>query len=138
LWLKAHLVSTIHARVPTGVEPAHLPGSHGDTGVAHRRGGSRSRDQTSAMIAKRAFDLLMAAVALVILSPLLLLVAAWIKHDSSGPVIFRQQRVGRWGRPFEILKFRSMHMGNDGPEITVSGDARITPSGLVLRRFKLD
>jgi lipopolysaccharide/colanic/teichoic acid biosynthesis glycosyltransferase len=90
------------------------------------------------MIAKRIFDATVAAIALVMLSPVLLVIAAWIKSDSAGPVIFRQQRVGRFGKPFDILKFRSMRVANDGPKITVSGDSRITRSGHVLRKYKLD
>ena len=90
------------------------------------------------MIVKRIFDAAVSGVALILLSPLLAIVAVWIKTDSPGPVIFRQQRVGRRGIPFDILKFRSMRATNDGPKITVSGDTRITNSGKFLRKYKLD
>jgi len=89
---------------------------------------------------KRAFDLLGAAAALLLLSPLLLVLALVIKLDSPGPVFFRQERVGRHGRPFRIHKFRTMVA--DAPQrglaITVGADPRITRSGAWLRRTRLD
>ena len=90
---------------------------------------------------KRVFDLLLAAAGLLLLWPVLLLIAAWIKLDSPGPVFFRQERVGRHGRPFRIHKFRTMATqrgGTAGPQLTVGADARITRAGAVLRRYKLD
>lgn len=91
-------------------------------------------------MSKRAFDLLGAALALVLLSPLLLLLALAIRFDSPGPVFFRQERVGRFGRPFRIHKFRTMVAGAErlGPPLTVGADARITRSGRWLRRTRLD
>ncbi len=91
-------------------------------------------------MAKRAFDLLCAGVGLLLLSPLLLGIALWIKLDSPGPVFFRQQRVGRFGVPFRIHKFRSMvdAAPQGGPQITVGADPRITRAGRFLRRTKLD
>ena len=89
---------------------------------------------------KRLFDLLGAAVALLLLSPLLLVLAVLIKLDSPGPVFFRQERVGRFGRPFRIHKFRTMVV--DAPQrglaLTVGADPRITRSGRWLRRTRLD
>ena len=89
---------------------------------------------------KRAFDLLGAAVALVLLAPLLAAIALWIKLDSPGPVLFRQQRVGRHGRPFAIRKFRTMvaDAPRRGPQLTIGDDPRITRAGAFLRRAKLD
>lgn len=89
---------------------------------------------------KRWFDLLVATVGLVLLSPLLFLVACAIVIDSGWPVFFRQERVGRAGHPFRILKFRTMSSrpGSPGPAITVSGDSRVTRIGRLLRRAKLD
>ncbi|MEO8807259.1 MAG: sugar transferase [Burkholderiaceae bacterium] len=89
---------------------------------------------------KRLFDLLGAGVGLVLLSPLLLSIALWIKLDSRGPVFFRQQRVGRFGALFRIHKFRSMREDAPlvGPQITVGADPRITRAGHFLRRTKLD
>lgn len=89
---------------------------------------------------KRLFDVLGAAVGLVLLSPLLIGIALWIKLDSRGPVFFRQHRVGRYGEPFQIHKFRSMREDAPlvGPQITVGADPRITRAGRFLRRTKLD
>jgi lipopolysaccharide/colanic/teichoic acid biosynthesis glycosyltransferase len=91
-------------------------------------------------MAKRLFDLLGAAVALLLLAPLLLAIAIWIKLDSPGPVMFRQQRVGRHGRLFAIHKFRTMvaEAPERGPRLTVGDDPRITRAGIVLRRSKFD
>ncbi len=89
-------------------------------------------------MAKRLFDLLGAALALLLLSPLLALVALAIRLDSSGPVFFRQQRVGRHGVLFQIHKFRTMQADAPGPQITVAHDHRITRVGHVLRHYRLD
>jgi lipopolysaccharide/colanic/teichoic acid biosynthesis glycosyltransferase len=91
-------------------------------------------------MAKRLFDLAFAVVTLVLLSPILLVVALWIRLDSPGPVLFRQCRVGLGGREFEILKFRTMRIDAErlGPQITVGADTRITRSGQWLRKYKLD
>ena len=89
---------------------------------------------------KRLFDVLVSAAGLLLLSPLLAGIALWIKLDSRGPVFFRQQRVGRYGVPFHIHKFRSMRedAALAGPQITIGADPRITRAGHVLRRTKLD
>jgi lipopolysaccharide/colanic/teichoic acid biosynthesis glycosyltransferase len=91
-------------------------------------------------MAKRAFDLLVTAAALLLLAPLLAAIALWIKLDSPGPVLFRQRRVGRHGRPFAIHKFRTMvaDAPQRGPPLTVGNDPRITRAGAFLRRSKLD
>ena len=89
---------------------------------------------------KRFLDFTAAAVGLLLLAPLLLLVALLIRLDTRGPVFFRQVRVGRYGQPFRIFKFRTMVNGrvSAGPLLTVEGDARITRVGNFLRRTKLD
>ncbi|MFM2447993.1 MAG: hypothetical protein RIS44_443 [Pseudomonadota bacterium] len=89
---------------------------------------------------KRLFDLAVASVALLLLAPLLLLLAMWIKLDSPGPALFRQERVGRGGRLFRIRKLRTMthDPSHEGPGITVGKDERITRAGQFLRRSKLD
>jgi lipopolysaccharide/colanic/teichoic acid biosynthesis glycosyltransferase len=89
-------------------------------------------------MAKRLFDVLLSALGLLLLAPLLLLIALWVKLDSPGPVFFRQERVGRHGRAFLIHKFRSMRVDNAGLQITVGADPRITRSGHFLRASKLD
>jgi lipopolysaccharide/colanic/teichoic acid biosynthesis glycosyltransferase len=90
-------------------------------------------------MSKRLFDLLAAGAGLVLLAPLLLLVAAWIKLDSPGPVFFRQQRIGRHGVPFSIFKFRTMRQSSgEQPQLTVGQDRRITGAGSFLRHYKID
>jgi lipopolysaccharide/colanic/teichoic acid biosynthesis glycosyltransferase len=96
-------------------------------------------DSLSGTLSKRLFDLLAAGAGLVLLAPLLLGVALWVKLDSTGPVLFRQVRVGRHGVPFEIYKFRTMADRPDGgPQLTVGQDARVTRAGRFLRRYKVD
>lgn len=89
---------------------------------------------------KRTFDIAASALGLLILSPLFLVLAVWIKCDSHGPVFYRQVRVGRHNRDFRLFKFRSMRPGADsGSLITIGGrDPRITRSGYIIRRYKLD
>ena len=89
---------------------------------------------------KRLFDILLSGLGLVIISPLLLIVAIWIKLDSPGPIFYRQVRVGRYNKDFRIFKFRSMRIGSDkGSLVTIGGrDPRITRSGYFIRKFKID
>jgi lipopolysaccharide/colanic/teichoic acid biosynthesis glycosyltransferase len=89
-------------------------------------------------VAKRLFDLLGSALALLLLAPLLLAVAAWIKLDTPGPVFYRQVRVGRHGVPFRIHKFRTMRDEAGGLPLTVGADPRITRAGAWLRRTRVD
>jgi lipopolysaccharide/colanic/teichoic acid biosynthesis glycosyltransferase len=89
----------------------------------------------------RAFDIAIAALALAVLSPLLLIAAAAIKLGSRGPVLYRQRRVGLRGEEFEMLKLRTMVQGSDpvgvGTVVT-RDDPRVTAAGRVLRRTSLD
>ena len=89
---------------------------------------------------KRAIDLVAAVVGLLLLWPVFLVVAVLVKAEDGGPVLFKQERIGRLGRPFRILKFRTMTVDapSRGPAITTQGDARITRVGAFLRRAKLD
>ncbi|MCF2604313.1 sugar transferase [Parabacteroides distasonis] len=89
---------------------------------------------------KRLFDIVASCIWLIVLSPLLLAVAIWIKLDSKGPVFYRQVRVGRYNKDFRIFKFRSMRMGSDkGSLVTIGGrDPRVTRSGYFIRKYKLD
>jgi len=89
---------------------------------------------------KRLFDVLASGVGLIVLSPLFLILAIWIKLDSKGPVFYRQVRVGRNNKDFRIFKFRSMRVGADkGSLVTIGGhDSRITRSGYFIRKFKFD
>src|SRR5690348_4354192 len=90
--------------------------------------------------AKRSIDIVGSAAGLTLLLPFLIAIAFMIKLDSPGPVLFRQQRVGRNGRPFRIFKFRSMvsDASRAGRALTVRADPRITRIGAFLRRTKLD
>ncbi len=89
-------------------------------------------------MSKRLFDLFFAVFGLLVLWPLFVVVAILIVFDDGFPVFFRQERVGRFGKPFKIWKFRTMKVQNDGPQITVFGDCRITNIGKFLRHYKID
>jgi lipopolysaccharide/colanic/teichoic acid biosynthesis glycosyltransferase len=91
------------------------------------------------IVLKRAFDLVTSSLGLVALSPILVAIAVTVKLSSSGPVFFRQERIGRNFVPFRIFKFRTMKVC-DRPEslITIKGDPRVTPFGRFLRGTKLD
>lgn len=89
---------------------------------------------------KRIFDVIASGLGLLVLSPLFLILAIWIRMDSKGPVFYRQVRVGRYNKDFKIFKFRSMRVGSDkGSLVTIGGhDPRITRSGYFIRKFKFD
>lgn len=89
---------------------------------------------------KRAFDILVAGLALVAFLPLLVLIGTAIWMESEGPILFRQQRTGLNGRPFRIYKFRTMRVMEDGADLrqAVRGDSRVTPLGALLRKLSLD
>lgn len=89
---------------------------------------------------KRLFDLVASGLGFLVLAPLLLVVALAIKLESPGPVFFRQERVGQFGKPFFIHKFRTMvtNAERNGLQITVGEDARVTRVGAVVRKYKLD
>ena len=89
---------------------------------------------------KRLFDITASGLGLLVLSPLFLVLALWIKLDSPGPVFYRQVRVGRGNKDFRLFKFRSMRVGSDKKGlITVGGhDPRVTRSGYYIRKYKLD
>lgn len=91
-------------------------------------------------MSKRIFDWLASTCGLLVLSPVLLALALWIKLDSPGPVFFRQERVGKGGRLFRIHKFRTMVTDAEwiGLQITVGADARVTRVGQWLRKYKMD
>lgn len=89
---------------------------------------------------KRLFDITFSGLALVLLSPVLLVIALLVKTSSAGPIFFRQERIGRHGKPFKIIKFRSMFCDAEklGPQLSSATDPRITPIGRFLRRTRLD
>src|SRR5262245_22953311 len=91
-------------------------------------------------LVQRIFDLAIAIPLSLILLPFFIAMMIWIKLDSRGPAFFRQRRVGRFGRPFQIFKFRSMIVDAEyaGAQITIGRDPRITRCGHLLRKYKLD
>jgi lipopolysaccharide/colanic/teichoic acid biosynthesis glycosyltransferase len=91
-------------------------------------------------MSKRIFDLLASTLGLLVLAPVFVLLAVWIKLDSPGPVFFRQERVGLGGKLFRIHKFRTMVIDAEslGLQITVGADVRVTRVGEWLRQYKLD
>ena len=91
------------------------------------------------MLMKKILDKTAAFFGLLVLSPVLVVVTILIRLKMpGGPVIFRQQRVGRHGKLFTIYKFRTMTTGHQGSSVSFAGDARITPLGAVLRKYKID
>ncbi|HRF81281.1 MAG TPA: sugar transferase, partial [Flavobacteriales bacterium] len=89
---------------------------------------------------KRAIDICASALALVVLSPVYLILAIGVKLSSPGPVFFWQERIGKHGRPFRIVKFRSMYSDaeRNGPQLSSSADPRITPFGRWMRKTRMD
>jgi lipopolysaccharide/colanic/teichoic acid biosynthesis glycosyltransferase len=113
------------------------------TYVAYRRlvaqaGGTS--DWQLKMVWKRLFDIAVSSIALVVLSPVFLMIALVMKLTSPGPLLYRATRIGQNGKRFKLYKFRSMVVDADkmGPGITASADARVTPIGRILRKTKLD
>ena len=93
------------------------------------------------LLMKRCFDFLSSLIGLIIFSPLMLILAALIKVYDSGPVIYKQVRLTKDGREFEIYKFRSMHVNaeSDGvARLSIEGDKRVTPIGKVMRKYYFD
>ena len=95
---------------------------------------------TAAKRLKRAFDVLVALCGLLVFSPAFVVLYFVIRHEDGGPAIFRQERIGRGGRPFMLYKFRSMTVTaeKDGPALYVKGDKRLTKVGRFLREHHLD
>lgn len=94
--------------------------------------------KNSSMILKYGFDRIMAFIGLLLLWPLFVVVAIFIKVKMPGPVFFTQKRVGKGGRLFNCHKFRSMCVDHGGSTVSVAGESRITPLGAKLRRYKID
>ena len=89
---------------------------------------------------KRVIDIFVSFIALILLSPLFLLLAILIKKDSNGPIFYKQERIGYRHRPFKIYKFRTMkaHAENGIPLLSEENDKRVTKIGKVLRKYRLD
>jgi len=101
---------------------------------------TESPEQGWNLVVKRGFDLVVSALLLVILSPVLLLLALWVKLDSRGPALYAQERVGANGRRFRMLKFRTMRTDAEahGPQWSRNADPRRTRAGAILRQLSLD
>ena len=89
---------------------------------------------------KRVSDIVISFLVMAILSPLYILIAIMVKMDSDGPIIYTQERIGRFGKPFKIYKFRTMKTDAEpnGPQLTDLNDSRVTLLGLTLRKYRLD
>lgn len=89
---------------------------------------------------KRTLDVIFSALTLVALSPLYLALAIWVKSDSKGPVFYKQERIGRHQKPFDIIKFRTMHTDAEasGPQLSSDDDPRVTRCGRIMRKYRFD
>jgi len=89
---------------------------------------------------KRLLDILVSGIALIVLLPLIIYLAVWIRIDSKGPVFYYQQRIGRFGIPFKILKFRTMFADSENgtPQLSNTNDERVTDIGRILRKYRFD
>ena len=97
------------------------------------------KKKTVSLFLKRSFDFVASLIALIVLSPVYLILAIAIKLDSPGPVFYRQERVTQYGKRFRIHKFRTMIQNADkGSQVTVNNDGRITRVGKVIRNCRLD
>ena len=96
--------------------------------------------RTGSLIVKRCFDILVALILTVICLPFMLIIAVWIKCDSKGSIFFLQKRITTYGRPFRIVKFRTMvtDAEKQGTQVTVKNDSRVTKAGKCLRKCRLD
>lgn len=92
------------------------------------------------LFVKRLFDIIMSFLLCILLSPVLLIIAIWIKIDSNGPIFYRQERITQYGRTFKIFKFRTMVVNADqiGALVTTQNDCRITRVGKKIRKCRLD
>ena len=140
----AHAQAPLPGIVPPAMGEAEVPDLQINVPVLELPQGYR--------LAKRALDIVVASAALVLLAPLMLLIAIAIKLDSPGPVLFRQVRIGRGGKPFWFIKFRSMvknaeqikrdlmpkNEARGGPVFKMRNDPRVTRVGRLLRRYSLD
>jgi len=119
-----------------GVETGHGPEELGGIPLARLR---RTAHRSALWPVKRAVDIAVSGIAVIAVSPLLGLLALAVRLTSTGPILFRQRRIGENGRPIEILKFRSMRVNEDSDTTwNVARDTRLTPIGRVLRQSHLD
>lgn len=98
------------------------------------------KKKKGSLLLKRVFDIVMSCLMIILMSPVLLVIAIWIKLDSKGPVFYRQERVTQYGKKFRIFKFRTMVTNADkmGTLVTTKNDSRITKVGEKIRKCRLD
>lgn len=139
--LEALAISPIPAYIlPSGSRTGDVGPPRRHLGMTTVREIQRTALNAAEQRIKRVGDILAATVGLILLGPILLLVAMLIKWDTPGPIIYRQRRLGLLGRPFYILKFRTMNVWKDGPDViqATKGDSRITRVGKWLRSTSID
>lgn len=117
-----------------------MPGISDTKNISNNNTNKILENKRIQLLIKRIFDFTLSLIGIVIISPILLVISILIKLDSKGPILFKQIRVGKNGKPFKIFKFRTMVVDAEkkGMQITVGRDSRITRSGHVLRKTKLD
>ena len=128
---------TVGHSLLTAKPGATNPGSHRQP-LSMKTLASADHGLTGSGLWRAAFDKAAAAFGLIVLMPVFVAAAIAVAISDGFPVLFRQRRVGRWGRPFEVLKFRSMRLGRPGAGITIDGDTRVTRVGRLLRQYKID
>lgn len=98
------------------------------------------RKKKGQLMLKRIFDVIGSLILIILLSPVFLLVSLWIGIDSKGPIFYRQDRITQYGRPFRIIKFRTMIVNADqiGTLVTIKNDLRITKVGKKIRKYRID
>lgn len=98
------------------------------------------KSKTGQLRMKRCFDILCSLIMIVLLSPLFIIIAIWIKIDSEGTVFYRQERITQYGKVFKIFKFRTMVSNADqiGTLVTTQNDSRITKVGEKIRKYRID
>lgn len=91
------------------------------------------------LVMKRMFDFIVSLLMLIILSPIIFIIGVLIRIDSNGSVVFKQERITKYGKIFYIYKFRTMYIGSDkGSQVTLKNDDRVTKVGRILRKYRLD
>lgn len=102
--------------------------------------GKLAREHRNKLLAKRTMDIVVAGLVLPLAFPLMLVIALAVRLSSKGPVLLQQERIGRYGRPFILIKFRTMVWPGETalPQLATPNDPRITSIGLILRRWRLD
>ena len=98
------------------------------------------KKKSASLVAQKIFDFIVSLILIILLSPVILFLAIWIKSDSKGPVFYRQERITKYGKKFKIFKFRTMVTDADkiGTLVTLNNDSRITGVGAKIRKLRID